>query len=77
MEEGDKEKTAFIIGNLDCYECNRMAFGLTHSNWHSNSCSLRFQGNLSGINCQTSWLRETYMFSDSCLKILRLSDKTM
>ena len=31
MEESDKAKTAFSVGNLGFYECNRMAFGLTNS----------------------------------------------
>ena len=30
MEETDKAKTAFTVGNLGFYECNRMAFGLTN-----------------------------------------------
>ena len=31
MKEKDKEKTAFTVGNLGFYECNRMAFGLTNA----------------------------------------------
>ncbi|MCG7876441.1 MAG: pol polyprotein, partial [Candidatus Thiodiazotropha endolucinida] len=31
MEEADKPKTAFTVGNLGFYECNRMAFGLTNA----------------------------------------------
>ena len=31
MEETDKAKTAFTVGNLGFYECNRMAFGLTNA----------------------------------------------
>ena len=31
MEEADKVKTAFSVGNLGFYECNRMAFGLTNA----------------------------------------------
>ena len=31
VKEEDKEKTAFIVGNLGFYECNRMAFGLTNA----------------------------------------------
>ena len=31
MKEEDIEKTAFTIGNLGFYECNRMAFGLTNA----------------------------------------------
>ena len=31
MEESDKAKTAFSVGNLGFYECNRMAFGLTNA----------------------------------------------
>ena len=31
MEEADKAKTAFSVGNLVFYECNRMAFGLTNA----------------------------------------------
>ena len=31
MEEQDKHKTAFSIGSLGFFECNRMAFGLTNA----------------------------------------------
>ena len=31
IKEEDKEKTAFTVGNLGFYECNRMAFGLTNA----------------------------------------------
>ena len=31
MKEEDKEKTAFTIGNLGFYKCNRIAFGLTNA----------------------------------------------
>ena len=31
MEEADKAKTAFCVGYLGFYECNRMAFGLTNA----------------------------------------------
>lgn len=31
MKEEDKYKTAFSVGNLGFYECNRMAFGLTNA----------------------------------------------
>lgn len=31
MKEEDKHKTAFSVGNLGFYECNRMAFGLTNA----------------------------------------------
>ena len=31
MKEEDKEKTAFTVGNLGFYKCNRMAFGLTNA----------------------------------------------
>ena len=31
MEEADKAKTAFSVGNLGFYECNPMAFGLTNA----------------------------------------------
>ena len=30
MNEVDKSKTAFSVGNLGFYKCNRMAFGLTN-----------------------------------------------
>ena len=30
LKEEEKDKTAFTIGNLGFYECNRMAFGLTN-----------------------------------------------
>ena len=31
LAEGDKEKTAFSVGSLGFYECNRMPFGLTNA----------------------------------------------
>ena len=31
VEEEDKQKTAFSVGNLGFYECNRMPFGLTNA----------------------------------------------
>lgn len=31
MNEDDKEKTAFTVGNMGFFECNRMAFGLTNA----------------------------------------------
>ena len=31
VDEGDKPKTAFTVGPLGFYECNRMAFGLTNA----------------------------------------------
>ena len=31
MEESDKEKTAFSVGNLGFYECERMSFGLCNA----------------------------------------------
>ena len=31
VEEGDKHKTAFSVGNLGFYECNRMSFGLCNA----------------------------------------------
>ena len=31
VKEEDTEKTAFTVGNLGFYECNRMAFGLTNA----------------------------------------------
>lgn len=31
MKEEDKQKTAFSVGPLGFWECNRMAFGLTNA----------------------------------------------
>jgi hypothetical protein len=31
IEEKDKHKTAFSVGNFGFYECNRMCFGLTNA----------------------------------------------
>ena len=31
IDEADKYKTAFTVGNMGFYECNRMAFGLTNA----------------------------------------------
>ena len=33
MEEGDKEKTAFIIGKIGFYQCSCMAISLTNAPW--------------------------------------------
>ena len=31
VDEADKHKTAFTVGNMRVFECNRMAFGLTNA----------------------------------------------
>ena len=36
VDEADKHKTAFTVGNMGFFECNRMAFGLTNAPPRSN-----------------------------------------
>ena len=59
MSEKDKEKTAFSVGNLGFYECNRMAFGLTKAPATFQRLMERCLGDLN--------LRECLIFLDDIL----------
>ena len=59
MKEEDKEKTAFTVGNLGFYKCNRMAFGLTNAPVTFQRLMERSMGELN--------LKECHMFLDDIL----------
>ena len=59
MKEEDKEKTAFSVGNLGFFECNRMAFGLTNAPATFQRLMERCMGELN--------LRECLIFLDDIL----------
>ena len=59
MSEKDKEKTAFTVGNLGFYECNRMAFGLTNAPATFQRLMERCMGDLN--------LKECLIFLDDIL----------
>ena len=59
MKEEDKNKTAFSVGNLGFYECNRMAFGLTSAPATFQRLMERTMGKLN--------LRECLIFLDDIL----------
>ena len=59
MKEEDKYKTAFSVGNLGFYECNRMAFGLTNAPATFQRLMERTMGELN--------LRECLIFLDDIL----------
>ena len=59
IEEEDKYKTAFSVGNLGFYECNRMAFGLTNAPATFQRLMERTMGELN--------LRECLIFLDDIL----------
>ena len=59
MEEADKEKTAFSVGSLGFFECNRMAFGLTNAPATFQRLMERCMGELN--------LRECLIFLDDIL----------
>ena len=59
VKEEDKEKTAFIVGNLGLYECNRMAFGLTNAPTTFQRLMERCIGEL--------YLKECLIFLDNIL----------
>ena len=44
-QDGEKTKTAFIVGHLGFCECSRMAFGLTMPLAPSETCNLKSAGN--------------------------------
>ena len=59
IREEDKHKTAFTVGNLGFYECNRMAFGLTNAPATFQRLMERTMGDLN--------LRECLIFLDDIL----------
>ena len=59
MKEEDKYKTAFSVGNLGIYECNRMAFGLTNAPVTFQRLMERTMGEMN--------LRECLIFLDDIL----------
>ena len=63
MEESDKAKTAFSVGNLCFYECNRMAFGLTNAPATFQCLMERCMGELN--------LKECLIFLDDILVFSR------
>ena len=61
MEEEDKSKTAFSVGSLGFFECNRMAFGLTNAPATFQRLMERCMGELN--------LKECLIFLDDILII--------
>ena len=64
MKEEDKEKTAFTVGNLGFYECNRMAFGLTNAPATFQRLMERCMGELNLKECLI-FLDDILIFSES------------
>ena len=64
MSEKDKETTAFSIGNLGFYECNRMAFGLTNAPATFQRLMERCMGDLNLKECLI-FLDDILIFSES------------
>ena len=64
MSEKDKEKTAFTVGNLGFYECNRMAFGLTNAPATFQRLMERCMGELNLKECLI-FLDDILIFSES------------
>ena len=67
MKEDDKEKTAFTVGNLGFYECNRMAFGLTNAPATFQRLMERCMGELN--------LKECLIYLDDILIFLESFDE--
>lgn len=64
MSEKDKQKTAFTVGNLGFYECNRMAFGLTNAPATFQRLMERCMGELNLKECLI-FLDDILIFSES------------
>ena len=64
MKEEDKEKTAFSVGNLGFFECNRMAFGLTNAPATFQRLMERCMGELNLRECLI-FLDDILIFSDT------------
>ena len=69
MSEKDKEKTAFSVGNLGFYECNRMAFGLTNAPATFQRLMERCMGDLNLKECLI-FLDDILIFSESFMEHL-------
>ena len=65
MKEEDKYKTAFSVGNLAFYECNRMAFGLTYAPATFQRLMERTMGELNLRECLI-FLDDILIFSEKC-----------
>ena len=81
MKEEDKPKTAFTVGTLGFFECNRMPFGLTNSPATFQYLMEKVIGNLNLKSCLV-YLDDIVIFSSSieehlgllCGVLIRLHD---
>ncbi|MCG8034660.1 MAG: DDE-type integrase/transposase/recombinase, partial [Candidatus Thiodiazotropha taylori] len=73
MEEQDKEKTAFSVGSLGFFECNRMAFGLTNAPATFQRLMERCMGELNLKECLI-FLDDILIYSDTFEEHIRRLD---
>ena len=64
IKEEDRYKTAFSVGSLGFYECNRMAFGLTSAPATFQKLMERTMGELNSRECLI-FLDDILIFSDN------------
>ena len=64
LKEEDKTKTAFQVGNLGFYECNRMPFGLCNAPATFQRLMERAMGDINLRNCLI-YLNDIIIFSDT------------
>ena len=64
LKEDDKPKTAFTVGPLGFYECNRMPFGLTNSPATFQALMQKVVGNLH-LNTCLIYLDDIIVFSNA------------
>lgn len=64
IEEDSKHKTAFTVGNMGFYECNRMAFGLTNAPATFQRLMERCMGELNLKECLI-FLDDILIFSET------------
>ena len=64
MEEADKPKTAFTVGPMGFYECNRMPFGLTNSPATFQYLMEKVVGDLNMRSCLV-YLDDVVLFSNT------------
>ena len=64
MKEADKAKTAFQVGSLGFYECNRMPFGLCNAPATFQRLMERFMGDLNLRDCLI-YLDDIIIFSST------------
>ena len=64
MAEEDKKKTAFTVGPLGFYECNRMCFGLTNAPASFQRCAEECLGGLNLSQCLV-YLDDIIIFSET------------